>query len=187
VEPIDLTGVSGGSSSAQGGMPNSAGISGAPVAQAGQTTAPAPSDNPSRCEPSPEACNGRDDDCNGSIDDLPAEACAGGGFRLCVAGRMSECPRRCDVCVPGSVRMCQNSFCTFWGEQQCAADGQGFGRCRETDPPPECAGIARQHQDSVELEQCCLDNGYCCLDEHDLDNDGNRGEMLGACGDVTCR
>jgi hypothetical protein len=135
----------------------------------------------------PELCNCRDDDCNGTVDDLPAQACPGGGFRFCVAGRLSECPRRCDVCVPGSVRVCQNSFCSFWGEQECAADGQGFGNCREAQPPAECATIAKKFEESKQLEQCCLDNGYCCLDEHDLDGDGNRGEMLGACGDVVCQ
>lgn len=145
-----------------------------------------PSEEP-RCEPSPEDCNGRDDDCNGAVDDLPAQACPGGGSRFCVAGRLSECPKRCEVCVPGSVRICQNPFCTFWGEQECAADGQGFGNCREADPPPECAGIAKKHQQSRELEECCIDNGYCCLDEHDLDRDGNRHEMLGACGDIACQ
>jgi len=142
---------------------------------------------PPACAPSPEACNGRDDDCNGAIDDMPAEACEGGGYRFCVAARLSECPRRCDVCVPGSVRVCQNSFCSFWGEQECAADGQGFGNCREAHPPAECAGIARKFEDSRQLEQCCLDNGYCCLDQFDLDGDGDRREMLGACGDVLCQ
>jgi hypothetical protein len=139
------------------------------------------------CSPTSEECNGRDDDCNGRVDDLPAEPCPGGGFRFCVAGRSSECPRRCEVCVPGAVRICQNPFCTFWGEQECAADGQGFGHCREADPPPECAGVAREHQESKELERCCIDNGYCCLDEHDLDGDGNRKEMLGACEDISCQ
>jgi hypothetical protein len=134
-----------------------------------------------------EECNGRDDDCDGAIDDLPATACDGGGFRFCVAGRLSECPKRCEVCVPGSVRICQNPFCTFWGEQECAGDGQGFGGCREADPPPECASIAKKKGDSAELEQCCIDNGYCCLDEHDLDDDGNHREMLGACTDIACQ
>jgi hypothetical protein len=143
---------------------------------------------PPACEPAAEICNGRDDDCNGAVDDaLKPEPCPGGGSSFCVAGRMSECPKRCEVCVPGSVRICQNPFCTFWGEQECAADGQGFGYCREANPPPECAGIARKHQQSPQLEQCCLDNGYCCLDEHDLDADGDRREMLGACGDVACQ
>jgi hypothetical protein len=151
---------------------------------AGQATMP--NEQP-LCEPSVEACNGRDDDCNGAVDDLPAQACPGGGFRFCVAGRLSECPKRCEVCVPGSARVCQNPFCTFWGEQECAADGQGFGNCREADPPPECAGVARKHQQSSELEQCCIDNGYCCLDEHDLDRDGDRHEMLGACRDIACQ
>jgi hypothetical protein len=153
--------------------------------QAGQTNTPI--GEPSTCEPSSEECNGRDDDCNGAVDDLPAAPCDGGGFRFCVAGRLSECPRRCEVCVPGSVRVCQNSFCTFWGEQECASDGQGFGGCREADPPPECASIARKKGDSPDLEQCCIDNGYCCLDEHDLDNDGSHNEMLGACTDIACQ
>jgi len=157
----------------------------APVPTAGM--APVPVEQPPVCVPSPETCNGRDDDCNGAVDDLPAQACPGGGFRFCVAGRLSECPRRCDVCVPGSVRVCQNSFCSFWGAQECAADGQGFGSCREAEPPSECAATARKFEDSKQLEQCCLDNGYCCLDEHDLDGDGNRREMLGACGDVVCQ
>lgn len=146
-----------------------------------------PPEPPRQCEPSPEACNGKDDDCNGAIDDLPGQACPGGGFRFCVAARLSECPERCEVCVPGSVRVCQNPFCTFWGEQECAADGQGFGNCREVDPPPECAAVARAHQESRELEQCCIDNGYCCLDEHDIDRDGDRREMLGACRDIACQ
>jgi len=153
----------------------------APVQTAGSPPVPL------ECMPSTETCNGRDDDCNGAVDDLPAQACPGGGFRFCVAGRLSECPRRCDVCVPGSVRICQNSFCSFWGEQECAADGQGFGSCREAIPPPECAPTAAKFEDSKQLEQCCLDNGYCCLDEFDLDEDGNRREMLGACGDVLCQ
>jgi hypothetical protein len=156
-----------------------------PTTDAGTTSVPL--EGPARCDPSPEACNGRDDDRNGAVDDLPAQACPGGGFRFCVAGRLSECPKRCEVCVPGSVRICQNPFCTFWGEQECAADGQGFGTCREANPPPECATVARKHQESRELEQCCIDNGYCCLDEHDIDRDGDRREMLGACGDVTCQ
>lgn len=142
---------------------------------------------PPECEPAAETCNGRDDDCNGAVDDLPAQACDGGGFRFCVAGRLSECPRRCEVCVAGSVRVCQNSFCSFWGEQECAADGQGFGHCREAEPPPECASIAKKLHESRELEQCCVDNGYCCVDDFDLDQDGNRREMLGACRDISCQ
>jgi hypothetical protein len=139
------------------------------------------------CVPSPEECNGRDDDCNHQVDDLPGEPCPGGGFRYCIAGRLSECPRSCEVCVPGSIRICQNSFCTFWGEQECSADGQGFGRCREGVPPPRCASVARREHASAALEQCCIDDGYCCLDSHDLDHDGNRTEMIGACDGVACQ
>lgn len=184
------TGSSGGSAGSGG-----VGVGGQPTKPIPTNTPPAldagapnvPSDEPPLCEPSAEECNGRDDDCNGAVDDLQAEACPGGGFRFCVAGRLSECPKRCEVCVPGSVRICQNPFCTFWGEQECAADGQGFGNCREADPPPECAAVARKHEESRELEQCCIDNGYCCLDEHDVDRDGNRREMLGACEDIACQ
>jgi hypothetical protein len=150
-------------------------------------TSSLPISEPTACVPSTEACNGRDDDCNGAVDDVPAEACPGGGFRYCVAARLSECPRRCDVCVAGSVRICQNPFCSFWGEQECAADGQGFGHCREAQPPPECRAIARKFENSKELERCCLENGYCCLDQYDIDGDGDRGEMLGACGDIACQ
>jgi hypothetical protein len=99
---------------------------------------------------------------------------------------MSACPARCETCLPGSERVCMLSYCTFWGIQTCTADGRSFGRCREHEPPPECRDIAREHRDSRELEQCCLDNGYCCLDRHDLDGDGNRSEMLGRCDEVLC-
>ncbi len=170
-----------------GGMPQLAGMP--PIAgmagMAGVAGAPVPV--PPECMPSSETCNGRDDDCNGAVDDLPAEACPGGGFRFCVAGRLSECPRRCEVCVPGSIRVCQNSFCSFWGEQECSADGLGFSHCREATPPSACADVARQFKDSVELEQCCLDQGYCCVDSQDLDHDGNRREMIGECRDVVCQ
>jgi len=144
-----------------------------------------PSDGP-RCVPSPEVCNGRDDDCNGEVDDLPGIECAGGGFQYCVAGTLSSCPRSCEVCIPGSLRICQNSYCTFWGEQECTADGQGFGPCRESRPPPSCSDVASKHKNSAELEQCCLDDGYCCLDVHDLDGDGDHHDMIGACVGVSC-
>jgi hypothetical protein len=182
------SGASGGAASAGSSTAGSAGRAPRPLGGApGMSGAGRGSAAPFECEPTPEECNGRDDDCNGAVDDVPAEPCPGGGFRFCVAGRSSECPKRCEVCVPGSGRVCQNPFCTFWGEQECAADGQGFGPCREADPPPPCAGVARKHQQSKELEQCCIDEGYCCLDEHDLDQDGNRKEMLGNCRDVTCQ
>jgi hypothetical protein len=139
------------------------------------------------CVPSPETCNGLDDDCNGQIDDgLPAIPCPGGGARYCVAGRMSACPERCEVCIPGSEIVCFNSYCLYWGVRTCAADGKGFGPCREQHPPAPCAGTARDNKDSPELERCCLDHGYCCTDRHDLDGDGDTTELLGACGGVLC-
>src|SRR6185436_11170782 len=139
------------------------------------------------CTPTDETCNGEDDDCNGEVDDgLPSIPCAGGGERYCVAGRYSACPTRCDACIPGSERVCFLSYCDFWAVQTCAADGKSFGPCREHNVPPECKEVARAHKDSPELEQCCVDNGYCCHDEHDLDHDGNTSEMLGSCDEVSC-
>jgi hypothetical protein len=145
-----------------------------------------PEPGPDACVSSAETCNGVDDDCDGIVDEIPPVACADGGSQYCIAGTMSECPRRCEVCVPGGVRICQNSFCTFWGEQECTGDGQGFGSCRERQVPPECAAVAKKHKNSPELERCCLDNGYCCLDMFDLDGDGSRTDMVGNCNQVRC-
>jgi hypothetical protein len=140
-----------------------------------------------RCLPAEETCNGIDDDCNGQVDDgIAPVACPAGGFRYCVGGRLSACPTRCEVCVPGSQRVCFISYCLYWGTQTCAADGRGFGPCREQRPPTECDVTARTHGASRELERCCLDHGYCCLDAYDLDSDGDRGEVLGSCGGVLC-
>jgi len=174
-----------------------------PAEDAGEEAAPPPSDAPldardagpaqpdapigPGCSPSPEECNGRDDDCNGRVDDaLPSVPCPGGGAQYCVAGRMSECPRRCEVCIPGSERVCQLSYCLYWGIQTCSADGRSFGVCREDSPPPECKEAAKRHERSAALEQCCIDAGYCCRDEFDLDGDGDKQEHLGSCEAVTC-
>jgi hypothetical protein len=139
------------------------------------------------CAPTDETCNGKDDDCDGQIDQgLPAIPCAGGGAQYCIAGRWSECPVRCDACMPGSERVCFLSYCTYWAVQTCSADGRSFGVCRERHVPPECEDVASAHKESAQLEQCCLDKGYCCRDEYDLDGDGNRQEMLGACDEVSC-
>ncbi len=147
-----------------------------------------PPDAPvTNCTPSPETCNGIDDDCNGKVDDgIPAVACPGGGQSYCVAGHMSKCPKRCDVCVPGSQRVCYLSYCRYWGVQTCTADGRSFGLCQEQEPPPECKSIADAEHGSRALEQCCVDNGYCCVDTYDLNHNGNEKELLGACDEVKC-
>lgn len=142
--------------------------------------------SPSTCVPSEEVCNGSDDDCDGQVDELPALPCEGGGYRFCVAGTLSQCPKRCETCMPGTERICFLSYCKYWAVQTCTADGKSFGKCREEDAPPECAKIAEDHKFSPKLEQCCLDQGYCCLDEWDLDGDGNSGEMLGNCDELSC-
>ena len=142
--------------------------------------------SPTECVPSDETCNGVDDDCDGQVDELPPQACEGGGYQYCVAGTLSACPQRCETCMPGTQRVCFLSYCKYWAVQTCTADGKSFGKCREEDPPPECKHIADKQKYSAALEQCCLDNGYCCLDEFDLDKDGNDNEMLGNCEELSC-
>ncbi len=141
------------------------------------------------CVPTgPETCNGIDDDCNGAVDDgLPPIPCPETGNRICVGGAYSECPRRCEVCVPGSKRTCITSFCTFWGNQSCAGDGMSWGGCRETPAPPECREVANKMMRSPELEKCCIEHDFCCVDEFDLDSDGDTTEMLGRCEAIECR
>jgi hypothetical protein len=140
------------------------------------------------CVPDPEICNGKDDDCDGMVDESqPPIVCPNGGERYCVAGTYSECPRRCDVCNPGSTRTCFTSFCTFWGSQSCATDGRSWSSCaEERTVPDECKQVAQKMMRSPELEMCCLKAGHCCVDAFDLDNDGDRSEQLGRCDAVTC-
>ena len=133
-----------------------------------------------------EVCDGVDNDCDGLVDELSPVACDGGGYRYCVAGRLSACPRSCERCIPGTERVCYLSYCTFWGVQTCAGDGRSFGPCREETAPDVCIGIARDEHASAALERCCVDHDYCCLDRYDLDGDGDRSESLGACEGITC-
>jgi hypothetical protein len=142
---------------------------------------------PTVCIPSDETCNGKDDDCDGQVDEVPPIPCAEGGAQYCVGGAYSACPERCEACMPGSERVCFLSYCKYWGVQICTADGKSFGKCKEEDPPPECHKIAKEEKYSKALEQCCVDNGYCCRDTFDLDGDGNTGEMLGDCEEVLCK
>lgn len=125
--------------------------------------------------PPPDPCAG-----------MPPVPCPGGGYEYCVAGHYSECPKRCGLCVPGSTRVCFLTYCRRWGTQTCSADGLSFGFCEEHSPPPQCASIAAQDKTSPALEQCCIDNGYCCEDLFDLDGDGNSGDLIGSCGKTSC-
>jgi hypothetical protein len=139
------------------------------------------------CHPQPETCNGVDDDCNGLVDDgLPPIPCPSGGERYCVSGAYSECPRRCEVCVPGSERECFTTFCSFWGTEACASDGRSFGSCKEAIPPADCQAVTDQGNKTSDLEKCCIAQGLCCLDEFDLNGNGDTKEMLGRCDSVTC-
>jgi hypothetical protein len=52
--------------------------------------------------------------------------------------------------------------------------------------PSECDDAAGTHGDIANLERCCIDHGYCCVDSQDLDQDGDRSEALGRCDDVRC-
>ena len=133
-----------------------------------------------------ETCNLVDDDCNGLTDDLPAVACADGGFSYCVRGAMSECPRECQTCMPGSETVCFVSYCYFWGVQTCSGDGKSLSGCIEEPPPSACKDIAIDHQQSRQLEQCCIDEGHCCKDDFDLDNDGDTRDYVGNCSEVIC-
>jgi hypothetical protein len=146
-----------------------------------------PPPDTSPCLPKPEVCNGVDDDCDGDIDeDQTPIPCPNGGARYCVGGAFAECPRSCHVCVPGSKRTCITTFCTFWGSQSCAEDGRSFGACKETQAPEVCRDIANRMMRSPELEECCIKNRFCCVDEFDLDHDGDRTEMLGQCDAIIC-
>jgi hypothetical protein len=140
------------------------------------------------CAPTAEICNGVDDDCDGVVDDdIPPIPCPGGGFRYCMGGQTSDCPTRCAVCVTGGQRVCFISYCTYWGRQTCAADGQSWSPCVEQKPvPAACAKVAADRKHARETEQCCIDNGFCCLDEFDLDGDGDKSDLIGRCEDVLC-
>jgi hypothetical protein len=158
-----------------------------PREQAPDAPAPPKPDAGPVCHPQPEICNGIDDDCNGVVDDgLPPIPCPNGGARYCVAGAYSACPRRCEVCVPGSERECFTTFCSFWGTQACASDGRSFGPCKEALPPDDCGAITDQSKYTSDLEKCCIAQGLCCLDEFDLNGNGDKTEMLGRCDSVMC-
>ena len=150
-------------------------------------TEPPPPTKVPNCTPSDETCNGIDDDCNGIVDDgLPPIPCPSGGSQYCVAGRYSACPQRCETCIPGSQRVCFLPYCTYWATETCASDGRSFGTCKEEHVPDACSGVSSAHKESRELEQCCIDHGYCCHDDYDLDGDGDHNDMVGRCDEVTC-
>ncbi len=149
---------------------------------------PLPEEDP--CEPSEEVCNGVDDDCDEQVDEgQPAVACENGGDSYCVNGTYSECPRACQTCQPNSQRVCFVSYCTIWGEQRCDSDGRAWENCREDPPPAACRSDENGFggaADGPETEECCIEQGFCCEDYWDLDDDGDTDEMVGACDGVSC-
>jgi hypothetical protein len=83
-------------------------------------------------------------------------------------------------CVPGAVRYCDGPTYCQWGVQYCRDDGMGWTSCDETGSgPPGCPGMAFN-------TQCCIDEGSCCQDFHDVDMDGDRQESVGACEETLC-
>jgi hypothetical protein len=149
----------------------------APVTNGVDAAPPLPAAPPSAPPAAPPA-----DPCA----DMPPIPCPGGGFEYCIAGQYSACPKRCGMCVPGSQQVCFISYCHSWGVQTCAADGLSFGYCQEQSPPLPCQSIADTNHASAALEQCCIDNGYCCQDQFDLNKNGTTGEPIGQCSGVTC-
>ena len=135
---------------------------------------PAPSAAPAPA-PAPDPCTSR-----------PPVPCPGGGFQYCVAGSYSACPQRCAVCIPGSQRVCFLGYCDHWGTQSCTSDGMSFGYCQEQSPPSACDSLAKADHESAALEQCCIDNGYCCADDFHLSDAGAGAEQAGRCGSVSC-
>jgi hypothetical protein len=117
---------------------------------------------------------------------MPPIPCPGGGYQYCVAGAYSQCPQRCVACIPGSQRVCFLGYCNHWGIQTCSADGMSFNYCQEESPPGACDSLARADHASAALEQCCVDNGYCCADVFNLSGTGNTGGQVGQCSSVTC-
>lgn len=140
------------------------------------------------CEAEEEICDGEDNDCDGEIDeDIPPEPCTGSGSSRCVMGHWSECPQPCDVCVPGTVRQCFETYCTGWGVQTCATDGRSWNYCEEA-PVPNACDDGFGWVDSVpSTEQCCIDEGFCCQDYWDLDGDGQTDDSVGTCYGIDCR
>jgi hypothetical protein len=61
-----------------------------------------------------------------------------------------------------------------------------FSRCVESEPPSACQDVAKKMMHSPELEMCCIKNNFCCVDEFDLNGNGDRTEMLGRCEAVVC-
>jgi hypothetical protein len=117
---------------------------------------------------------------------MPPIPCSGGGYQYCVAGSYSACPTRCGVCVPGSSRVCFIGYCKAWGTQTCSQDGLSFGVCQEGTPPAACASTADTDKVSPALEQCCIDNGYCCQDLFDLNGNGSTTDQAGSCSGTSC-
>jgi hypothetical protein len=73
-----------------------------------------------------------------------------------------------------------------WGTQACQPDGLEWGACEEVSAiPSECAAVDGWY--SPTAEACCVEQGFCCQDMWDLNENGDSWESLGNCVDIACK
>lgn len=88
------------------------------------------------------------------------------------------------VCEPGTCRYCGMMDDGRPGSQHCRSDGLGWTACRETALlPTDCVEETPGEPPfySGSFERCCIEQGYCCQDRWDLDEDGDTRESRGSC------